>query len=75
MIIISTSAENFAARLKQANLATKDETDNFVEKTDFDDKLKNLTKKVISNKTKHLEAEKKLIDQTKKSCTNIRKRI
>ena len=37
------TAENFAARLAQVNLVTK---------TDFDDKLKNLNKKINSNKTK-----------------------
>ena len=42
------TAENFAARLKQANLVTK---------ADFDDKLKNLNKKINSNKTKHLIVE------------------
>ena len=36
------TAENFAARLKQANLVTK---------TDFDDKLKSITQKINSNKT------------------------
>ena len=40
------TAENFTVRLKQANLATKDDIDGFVKKTDFDDKLKNLNKKV-----------------------------
>ena len=39
------TAENFAARVAQANL---------LRKTDFDDKLKNLNKKVNSNKTNHL---------------------
>ena len=39
------TAENFAARLKQANLVTK---------IDFDEKLKSLNQKVNSNKTKHL---------------------
>ena len=39
-----TTAENFAARLKQANLVTK---------TDFDDELKSLNQKINSNKTKH----------------------
>ena len=43
--------EKFAARLKQANVATKVDIDDSVEKTDFDDKLKNLNKKVTSNKT------------------------
>ena len=33
---------------------------NFVNKTDFDDKLKNLNKKVTSNKTKHLLVENDL---------------
>ena len=36
----------------------------FVEKKDFDDTLKNLNKKVTSNKTKHIEAEKKITDLT-----------
>ena len=39
------TSEDFAARLKQANLATKVDIDDFVEKTDFDDKIKNLDKK------------------------------
>ena len=43
------TAENFTARLKQANLATKGDISDFVKKTDFDDKLKNLNKMVISN--------------------------
>ena len=51
------TAENFAARLAQANLASKSDIANFVKKTDFDDKLKNLNKKVTSNKTKHLLVE------------------
>ena len=59
------TTENFAARLKQANLTTKAGIDDFVEKTDFDDKLKNLSKKATSNKTKHVEAEKKLNDLKK----------
>ena len=40
------TAENFAARLAQANLGTKSDIADFVKKTDFDDKLKNLNKKV-----------------------------
>ena len=39
------TAENFAARLAQANLITK---------TDFDDKLSSLIRKINSNKAKHL---------------------
>ena len=42
--------ENFAARLAQANLASKNDIANFAKKTDLDDKLKNLNKNVISNK-------------------------
>ena len=45
------TAENFASRLGQVNLVTK---------TDFDDKLKNLTKKMKSKKTKHLIVENEL---------------
>ena len=48
------------AKLAQANLATKSDTTNFVNKTNFDEKLKDLNKKVTSNKTKHLLVEDKL---------------
>ena len=41
----------------QVNLAGKIDIANFVKKTDFDDKLKYLNKKVISNKTEHLLVE------------------
>ena len=34
----------------------------FKKKTDFEDKLNNSNKKVTSNKTKHIKAEKKLTD-------------
>ena len=51
------TAENFATRLAQANLASKSDIANFVKKTDFDDKLKNLNKKVTSSKTRHLLVE------------------
>ena len=40
------TVENFAARLAQANLANKSDIANFVKKTDFDTKLKNLNKKL-----------------------------
>ena len=33
-----------------------------MKRTDFDDQLKNLNKKVSSNKSKHVEAEKKISD-------------
>ena len=45
------TAETFAARLAKANLVTK---------TDFDDKLKNLNKKINSNKTKQLTVENEI---------------
>ena len=45
------TAQNFAARLKQANLLTK---------TYFDDKLKSLNQKINSNKTKNLLVEDEL---------------
>ena len=51
------TSENFPARLKQANLASKNDISNFVKKkTDFDNKLKNVT----SNKTKLNELSKKV---------------
>ena len=54
------TAENFDARLAQANLASKRDIANFIKKIDFDDKLKNLNKKIISNKTKHVLVENEL---------------
>ena len=44
-------AENFSARLAQANLITK---------TDFDAKLSTLNRKITSNKTRHLLVENEL---------------
>ena len=45
------TAENLAARLKEANL---------LKKTDFDNKLTSLNKRITLNKIKHLEYQKKL---------------
>ena len=45
------TAENFAAKLKQADL---------VNKTDFDKKLTSFNRQITSNKAKHLEVQKKL---------------
>ena len=56
---------NFAARLAPANLASKNDIANFIKKTDFDDKLKNLNKKVTSNKTRHIVVKTKLDDLEK----------
>ena len=54
------TAKKFAVRLKYANLATKAGIADFIEKIDFDDKLKNLNKKITANKTKQVEAEKEI---------------
>ena len=49
---ITLTVENFTAKLKQTNLVTK---------TDFDNKkLTSFNKGITSNKTKHLEVQKKL---------------
>ena len=37
------TSENFTAKLKQTNLASKSDIANFVKKTDFDNKLKDVT--------------------------------
>ena len=50
--------ENFAVRIAQAKLATKVNFVGFAKKTDFASKIKVINKKVTSNKTKHLEAER-----------------
>ena len=54
------TSENFAARLAQANLASKTDITDFIQKRDFDGKLKKLNKKVSSNKTKHVLVENEL---------------
>ena len=46
--------------MKQANLASRRHIANFVNKTNFDDKLKNLNKKISSNKKKHVLVETEL---------------
>ena len=61
---------NFTSRLAKANLASINDVDNFTKKADFDDKLKTkINTKVTSNKTKHVEAEKKITDLTNKVAT------
>ena len=50
------TAENFTARLKKASLASKSDIANFVKKTDFDNKLKN----VRSNKNELIKLSKKV---------------
>ena len=54
------TSENFTSRLAETNLANKSDIANFVKETDFNDKLKNLYKNVISNKTKYRLVENKL---------------
>ena len=49
-----STAKTFKVRLTEVNLVSKD-IDNFVKKTDFDNKLKNINKKVTSNKIRHIE--------------------
>ena len=44
------ASQNFAARLAQANVASKKDIAALVKKTDFDDKLKNLDKKLLQIK-------------------------
>ena len=56
----------FDERLKQAKLTTKTDIAVFITKTYFDGKLKNINKKVTSNKKKHLEADMKLTNLSKK---------
>ena len=69
------TAENFSARLKQANLATKGNIADFVKKTNFDDKLKNLYKKVTSNKSKHVLVENELKKKYKIKWKNYKHMI
>ena len=59
-------AENFAARLAQAKLAIKADVADIVKKIDFYEKEKKSIKRVTSNKTNHVETEKRLTDLAKK---------
>ena len=60
------TAQNFATRLKQVNLASKSDITNLVNKTDFDNKLLSFNKIINSNKTKHVLAENELNELSKK---------
>ena len=57
-----STSDNFTARLAQENLASKNNIADFVKKADFDDKVKNLNKKITSNKTRHILVKTKLDD-------------
>ena len=46
------TSENFAAKLAQASLTSKNDINNFLKKINFDDKFKSLNKHVNANKTK-----------------------
>ena len=60
------TADNFAARLAQAKLATKTDIVDFVKKAYFDEKLININRKVTLNKTRHVEVKNKLDNISKK---------
>ena len=61
------TAENFAVRLAQANLASQTDIAGLVETINFDDKLKNINKNITSNKSKHLLVQNELL-LVKASC-------
>ena len=54
------TADNFADRLKQANLVSKNDIVDFVKNMYFDDKLININKKVTLNKRKYVLIQNKL---------------
>ena len=54
------TSQNFVARLAYANLASKNDIANFVKNTDFDDKLKKITKNITLNNSKHALVENEL---------------
>ena len=54
------TVENFDGRLKQANLASRNDIADFIKKAYLDDELKNLNKKVTLNKTKHVLVQNEL---------------
>ena len=53
------TSENFTARLKQANLASKNDIANFVKKTDFDEKLKYFNKNELNELSKKVQYQQK----------------
>ena len=60
------TSENFAPRWKEADIARKKDIADFVKKTDFNGKLKNINEKVTSNKSKHVLVENELNELSKK---------
>ena len=69
------TADNFAVRLTQTNLATKANIVDFVKETDFHNEMKNLNKKASSNKTKHVLVENEVDELPKKVEVILKKRI
>ena len=51
--------ENFATRLAQENLASKNDIANFVKKTDFDEKLKYFNKNELNELSKKVQYQQK----------------
>ena len=60
------TAENVAARLKQANLASERDSANFLNRTDVDNKLLSFNKIISSNITRHVLVENNLYQLPKK---------
>ena len=58
--------KNLTETLKEAKLATKSDIANFVKEIDFDEKLRNVNKKVTLNKSKHLLVENELNELSEK---------
>ena len=60
------TADKFAARLTQSNLASKNYIADFVREEDFEEKLKKNNKNFFSSKTKYVQAEKDLNNLSEK---------
>ena len=63
------TSENFIATLAKASLASKNDIANLLKKTDFDIKLKNLNRNVISNKNQLNELRQKFKAISRKELT------
>ena len=59
------TADDFAGRLKKANLASKNDIPNFVNKTDFGNRLLSFNNRINPNKTKHVLVETGLNELSK----------
>ena len=65
-ILILQNIKTFPARLKHANLASKSDIANSINKTDFDNKLLGFNKRINSNKIKDVVVDNELNELTKK---------